>query len=94
MLTLRCPHFGTKHSDDWECLAPAAPEFLRCENPRCLMSFVYAIRECAVCENESVFTWAAMPKTAVLAGLVCQHCAEPLNEPPREAEGANPSNRI
>ena len=91
MLTLRCPHCGTSHSDDWECLVAGRPEFLRCENSRCLMSFVYAIRECAACGNESVFTWDAMPGAARLAELVCQHCAEPFNEAAGEAEGANPT---
>ena len=94
MLKLRCPHCGTEHSDDWECLVPGPPDFLRCENALCLMSFVYALRECALCENESVFTWKGMPESAVFAGLVCQHCAEPFNASPREAEGSNPSQRI
>lgn len=94
MLTLRCPYCGTMHSDDWECLEPGRTEFLRCENPRCMMSFVFLIRECASCENESVFMWGTMPGNEVLATLLCQHCAEPLNQKADAGEGENPSQRI
>ena len=90
-LILRCPYCGNEHFDDWECLGPGEPEFLRCENAACSMSFVFLIRECSRCENESVFTWKEMPGTNALAGLLCQHCAEPLREATTETQDTNPS---
>lgn len=94
MLILRCPFCGTQRTDDWECLAPERPEFLRCGNPVCSMSFVFLIHECSSCAEESAFTWKTMPKAVALAALVCQHCAEPLYEKPGQAGNANPPQRI
>lgn len=94
MLTLSCPFCGTKRTDDWECLAPERPDFLRCENQSCLMSFVFLVHECSTCAEESVFTWKEMPKPAALATLVCQHCAEPLYENAGEPGNENPPQRI
>lgn len=94
MLILRCPFCGTKRSDDWECLAPGHADFLRCENPSCFRSFAFLIQECLLCAEESVFIWKEMPKPAVLAALVCQHCAEPLSETSRQAESEDPAQRI
>ena len=89
-LILRCPFCENEHSDDWECLGPGGPEFLRCDNAACSMSFAFLIHECSSCENESVFTWKEMPDPQALAGLLCQHCAEPIREAPGETQAANP----
>ena len=90
LLTLRCPHCGQQHQDDFECLGSGSSEFLRCENPTCLMSFAFLIHECATCGNESVFAWKEMPGPTALAELLCHHCAEPLNEAVGQKEDADP----
>jgi hypothetical protein len=89
-LILRCPFCGKQHSDDWECLDPRGPEFLRCENAACLMSFAFLIHECSSCASESVYTWKEKPDGAALARLLCQHCAEPVRETSRETQAADP----
>lgn len=93
-LTLTCPFCGTQHTDDLECLALGQPDFLRCENPSCSMSFVFLIHECPACAEESLFTWKEMPNAAALAALVCQHCAESLSDAPWQADSENPPQRI
>ncbi len=94
VLNLRCPFCGTTRSDDWECLPAGKLDFLRCENPRCLMSFCFLIHECAACAEESVFIWKEKPQRQVLASLVCQHCAEGLSDASDPAETESPPQRI
>lgn len=93
-LILRCPHCGSARADELECLNPGRPDIIRCENPGCSMSFVFLLHECSACAEESVFTWKEKPSSAALAQLVCQHCAEPVNEAANEAEGEDPTQRI
>ena len=89
-LILRCPFCGHQHPDDWESLGPAGPEFFRCENAACLMSFAFLIHECSSCACESVYTWKEMPARVAMAALLCQHCAEPISETAGETQGADP----
>ena len=89
-LILRCPFCGHQHPDDWEILGPGGPEFFRCENAACMMSFAFLIHECSSCVRDSVFTWKEMPSRPAVAALVCQHCAEPISEAAGETQGANP----
>ena len=89
-LILSCPYCGNQHSDDWECLGEGRPEFLRCQNAACSMSFAFLIHECSSCANESVYTWKEMPGPVELASLLCQHCAEPIRETAGKTEAADP----
>ena len=93
-LIIPCPFCGTEHSDEWESLGEGRPEFLRCENPACFMSFAFAIRECPSCAGESVFTWKVMPEPELLEHLVCHDCGEPLRESTQQTQKADPPERI
>jgi hypothetical protein len=93
-LTIKCPFCGNPHSDEFECLDPAGAQFFRCENPKCSTSFVFLIHECTACVEDSVFVWKEMPQSAVVAKLVCQHCAEPVSQPTEQTHGEDTSHRI
>ena len=94
MLRLRCPFCRHEHADDFECLDSGRADTIRCENPKCNKRFVFLLRECLPCGEESVFTWEGMPTPAALAALFCEHCGATLNEAPEEAEGESAAQRI
>ena len=87
MLTLLCPVCKHEQADDFECLDSGRADTIRCGNQDCNTRFVYLVRECLECGEESVFTWKTMPAPEILALLSCNHCGAPFDE---AAEGQNP----
>ena len=94
VLTLLCPFCRHEHADDFECLDSGRADTIHCENPDCKKGFVYLVRECLACGEESVFTWGGMPAPEALAALFCEHCGVPLNEVPQEAEDESAAQRV
>lgn len=94
MLTLLCPFCRHEHADEFECLDNGRADTIRCENQDCNKRFVYLVRECLACGEESVFTWGRMPAPEALAGLFCGDCGAPLNEVRQEAEGEDAAQRV
>ncbi len=94
VLTLLCPFCRNKHADDFECLDSGRADTIRCENKECNKQFVFLVRECLACGEESVFTWGGMPAPEALAALFCEHCGVPLNEASQEAEGEGAGQRV
>ena len=94
MLTLFCPFCRHEHADDWECLDSGRADTMRCQNPDCNKRFVYLVRECLACGEESVFTWGEMPAPEALAALFCEHCGAPPDGIRQEAKSEGAAQRI
>ena len=94
VLTLRCPHCGHGHADDYECLEVGVPGTLTCESGACRKQFSFLILECLDCGEESVFTWKSMPAPEALALLSCNQCGAPFDEAASEGQSPDPAQRI
>lgn len=94
MLTLICPFCQHGHTDDFECLDSGRLDTLRCENTQCSKDFVFLVRECLACGEESVFTWTRTPTSEALAVMVCQHCGAPFDDAAHQGESQNATQRI
>ena len=94
VLTLRCPHCGLGHDDDYECLDTGVAGTMTCADPACRQQFSFLLRECLECGEESVLTWKSMPAAETLALLSCNHCGAPFDEPAPEGQSSNPAQRI
>jgi len=94
MLTLFCPFCRHEHADDWECLDGGRADTMRCQNPDCNKRFVYLVRECLACGEESVFTWGQMPAPEALAALFCEHCGAAPDGIRQEAKSEGAAQRI
>jgi hypothetical protein len=94
VLKLMCPFCRHEHADDFECLDSGRADTIRCENKDCNKRFVFLVRECLACGEESVFTWGGMPAPEALVALFCEHCGVSLNEASQETEGEGAAQRV
>lgn len=94
VLTLICPHCQHGHTDELECLDSGRLVAMRCESQHCNKLFVFLIRECLACGEESVFTWTRTPTSETGAMLSCQHCGAPLDDAARQSESQSPNQRL
>lgn len=94
MLTLICPFCQHGHTDDLECLDSGRLDALHCDNPRCSKDFVFLVRECLACGEESVFTWTRAPTPEGLALLNCQHCGALFHDAAHQGESQDASQRF
>jgi hypothetical protein len=76
--TICCPHCSHKYdSEVLELLDLDVVHDFRCEH--CARPFVALIKECQMCNSDSIFAWVHLPAPAVLAELCCTNCKQPLN---------------
>ena len=94
VLVLQCPFCGHGHSDEYECLESGRPDVLHCQGAGCRKEFLFLIRECLECGEESVFTWKSTPAAETLALLSCNCCGAPFDETAPEGQSPNPAQRF
>ncbi len=77
-ISIICPHCSHRYDGEiFELLDHDVLHDFRCEH--CARTFVALIKECLICNAESVFTWADKPEPGELIGLLCSACKRPLD---------------
>lgn len=76
--TICCPHCSHRYdSEVMELLDLDVLHDFRCEH--CAMTFAVLIKECQICNADSIFTWAEKPGPEQLEGLHCKACERLLD---------------
>lgn len=73
---VKCPHCLASDEDPFEVLARGDIDWTMCVS--CGKKFYFLVVECQACEEESVFTWQAVPEPPWTRSLHCSHCGRPL----------------
>lgn len=75
--TITCPHCRHQYDNEvLELLDLDTFHDFRCEH--CAMTFVALIKECQMCNADSIFVWATVPPPATLQELCCTSCKQRL----------------
>lgn len=78
-ISICCPVCSHRYDDEiLELLDYNVLHDFRCEH--CASTFVTLLKECQMCNSESVFTWKSKPPADVVENLCCKQCGKPFRQ--------------
>lgn len=87
-ISICCPVCSHRYDDEiLELLDHDVLHDFRCEH--CANRFVALIKECQMCNGESVFTWQATPPAEVVDNLSCEVCGKPFRQREEDDDDTN-----